>query len=154
MAKKIKTKPKAKKTKTNTKVKPKIKKSNAKVKAKTGKQAKLKKPMRNKNKNLGIIDIGKMMHKYAYVEIAGTDKKMIKKYLNIAPSAVKEYISRIKDATEMNMRLIAETVYLKHDRKTIMVKQYKDKDDIDDITDHFGNIHMKVVNGDKEELIE
>ena len=107
--------------------------------------------MRRKNKNPEIIDIGKLMRKYAYVEIDGADGKMIKNYLNISSSAVKEYMSRIKDATEMNMRLIAERVYLKRERKTIMVKQYKDKDDIDDITDHFGDVRMNIVDGDKEE---
>lgn len=119
-----------------------------KTKTKPKKQLKLKKPIKKKNKNLEMIDIGKMMRKYAYVEILDPDKKMIKKYLNISPSAVKEYISRIIDATEINMRLIAERVNLKHDRKTIMVKQYKDKDDIDDITDHFGDARMKVVDGE------
>jgi len=149
MAKKIKTKPKPKIKKSNTKVKTKTK---PKPKVKTKKQLKLKKTIRKKNKNPEIIDIGKLMRKYAYVEIDGADKKMIKNYLNISPSAVKEYMSRIKDATEMNMRLIAERVYLKRERKTIMVKQYKDKDDIDDITDHFGDARMTIVDGDKGEV--
>jgi len=149
MAKKIKTKPKPKIKKSNTKVKTKTK---PKPKVMTKKQLKLKKPVRRKNKNPEIIDIGKLMRKYAYVEIDGTDGKMIKNYLNISSSAVKEYMSRIKDATEMNMRLIAERVYLKRERKTIMVKQYKDKDDIDDITDHFGDVRMTIVDGDKGEV--
>lgn len=123
-------------------------KTKIKSKVKTKKQLKQKKLVRKKNKNPEMVDIGKMMRKYAYVEILDPDKKMIKKYLNISPDAVKEYMSRIIDATEINMRLIAERVNLKHERKTIMVKQCKDKDDIDDITDHFGDARMKVVDGE------
>jgi len=93
------------------------------------------------------------MRKHAYVEI--TNGNFVKReYLNISPSAVKEYISRIVDATEINMRLIAERVYLGHNRKTIMVKHNKDKEDIDDITEHFGERQTKVIDGDKEGVLQ
>lgn len=120
-------------------------------KIKTKKQLKLKKPRKKKTSNSEKLDIGKIMRKYAYVEIPDVDKTMKREYLNISPAAVKEYISRIVDATEINMYIIAERVYQTHGRKTIMVKHNKDKEDIDDITDHFGERNVEIVSGEKED---
>lgn len=123
-------------------------------KRKNKKQLKLKTIKRKKTGKSEKLDIGKLMRKYAYIEIVDTDKKMIKKeYLNISPAAVQEYISRIIDATEINMQEIAFRVQVRHNRKTIMVKHNKkDKEDIDDITEHFGYRHAKIVDGDKNEV--
>ena len=113
----------------------------------------MKKPRKKKIGMIENIDIGKLMRKHAYVEV--TNGNFVKReYLNISPSAVKEYISRIVDATEINMCLIAERVYLKHSRKTIMVKHNKDREDIDDITEHFGERKSKVIDGDKEGILQ
>ena len=126
-----------------------------KSKTKTKKQLKTKNPRKKKTSTLENIDIGKLMRKHAYVEVKDPDKKGTEKiYLSISPSAVKEYISRITDATEINMQLIAERVYLGHNRKTIMVKHNKDRDDIDDITDHFGERKSKIIDGDKEGVLQ
>jgi len=132
-----------------------IKKIKTKVKPKTRKQVALKKVRKKKTGKTENIDIGKLMRKHAYVEIVDTDKKGIKKeYLSISPSAVKEYISRIVVATEINIREIAFRVNVRHNRKTIMVKHNKDRDDIDDITEHFGERQSKVIDGDKEDVLQ
>ena len=148
--KKTKTKPQTKK---GTKTQLKLKTRKIKVKPKTKKQSILKKPRKKKTRNLENIDIGKLMRKHAYVVTYKGDIVKLE-YLNISPSAVKEYMSRIIDATEINMQLIAERVYHGHNHKTIMGKHNKDREDIDDITDHFGERKSKVVNGDEEGVLQ
>jgi len=100
-------------------------------------------------KNKKNLAVGELMRKNAYIM-----KGKQKIFLKVSPSAVNEYISRIKMNIEINMPIIAQSTH-ENKRNTIMVKYKETEKDgpvpvYDDITAHFGRVDSHIVPGEHE----
>ena len=97
-------------------------------------------------KNKENLDVGGLFRKNAYVIENGE-----KVFFSVSPSAIHEYILRMRDGIEINAPQIAEITH-RDGRKRITVTHIKGKDDVsepvyDDITQHFGHMDSRVTYG-------